>query len=201
MTTKSFFKRTKSIPIGFLLLILVFGIMHIYRTIGYVGDKCTLEVETYNLKEKTYKEVAIGENKFTTGSEGKLRWRVKDVKEAFLVSLVDRNTWFYDLFYFLLIDIALFIMMYRINEDAVFSDQLFKGVTVLLYVIMFYPFFGVIANQINERIIQELTDNQFTSQYQRFSATKFQLLIFLMIIMLPMVQKVINLQKEQDLTI
>lgn len=203
MQEKPLFRQIKAIPFIFLLIILVSGGMSIYRVIGYVGMSMGLDVTTYNLSEKTFKTVAIGENEFTTGFDGELTWKVGNLKEAFLVSLAERNNIisFYDLFYFLLIDLVLFVMLYGVNEDAVFSDQLFKGITILLYLIMLYPFVGMIANQINGEIIKTLTNNKFTSQYQRFAVVKFQIFIYLMVFMLPFVKKAINLQREQDLTI
>ncbi|MBC7617049.1 MAG: hypothetical protein H7202_13365 [Pedobacter sp.] len=203
MQEKPLFKQIKAIPLFFLSLILVSGGMGIYRIIYDVGKTRSLDVRIYNLHEKTFKTVAIGENEFTTGFDGELAWKVNSVKEAFLVSLVDRNNIinFYDLFYFLLVDVALFVMVHSVNEDAVFSERLLKGVTVLLYLTMLYPFFGMIADQINGEIIKTLTNSKFTNQYQSFAVVKFQMFIYLMVFMLPFVKKAINLQKEQDLTI
>ena len=203
MQVKPVFKQIKAIPFFFFLIILASGGIGIYRVIDSVGISRSLDVRTYNLQERTFRTFIIGENEFTTGFDGKLTWEAGNLKESFLVSLAegDIGISFYDLFYFLLVDVVLFIMVHSVNEDVVFSGRLFKGITILLYLIMLYPFVGMIANQINGEIIKTLTNNKFTSQHQNFAVVKSQFFIYLMIFMLPFVRKAINLQKEQDLTI
>ena len=203
MQPKPLIKQIKRIPYFFLLLILFSATFKIAHDINSVGKTTFLDVRTFNLKEKTFKEVELGENSFTTGMEGVLRWKVKDLKEAFLVGLADRDRLisYYDILYLLLLDAGLFFMIYRMNEETIFSEQLSTGLKVVLYCIMFYPFATMIGNYYSNQFIQELTNNQFKGQYENFSISKFQILFYLMIFMYPFLQKAINLQKEQDLTI
>ena len=171
-----------------------------YRSTGRTR---LLDVSINNLKEKTYKQVEIGENSFTTRMEGTLYWEVKDLKEAMLVGFADgdRLMSYYDILYFLCIDGVLFFMVYGMNDETIFSERLSIGLKIVLYCVMLYPFVMMIGDYYSSQAIQELTNNQFKGQYKNFGVGKFQLIMYLMIFMLPLVKKAINLQKDQNLTI
>ena len=92
-------------------------------------------------------------------------------------------------------------MVYRMNEETIFSEQLSAGLKILLYCIMFYPLVTMIGNHYSDQSIQELTNNQFKAQYERFGIGKFQLITYLLIFMYPFLKKAIDLQKDQNLTV
>ena len=190
-------------PFIFLAMILVVTTFKMVPDVKSVGKIRLLEVRVVHLKEKTYKTVELGENYFITGMEGQLYWKVKNIREAFLVGMADRNSLisYFDVLYFLLLDACLFFMIYRMNDETIFSEKLSIGLKAVLFCIILYPFVTLIANHYSSKFIQELTNNQFQAQYEYFSANKYQLIIYLLIFMYPFLQKAVNLQKEQDLTV
>ena len=203
MQPKPLIKQIKIIPLIFLVVVLIFASFKFVSDWKSIGRTRLLDVSINNLKEKTYKQVEIGENSFTTGMEGTLYWKVKDLKEAMLVGFADgdRLMSYYDVFYFLCIDGILFFMVYGMNDETIFSERLSLGLKIVLYCTILYPFVMMIGDYYSSQAIQELTNNQFTGQYKNFGIGKFQLIMYLMIFMLPFLKKAIDLQKEQNLTV
>ncbi len=201
--SKPLIKQIKRIPFIFLVLVLLSATIKIISDVNSIGRTRLLEVRIGNLKERTYKSVELGENSFITGMEGTLHWKVKNLKESFLVGMIDgdRVISYYDILYFLLLDAGLFFMIFRMSDETVFSEQLSAGLKIVFYCIMFYPFVTMIGSYCNNQLVQELTDNQFKGQFEDFSIAKFQLIMYLLIFMYPFLQKAIKLQKEQNLTI
>ncbi len=203
MQPKPLIKQIKRIPFIFLALILVSASFKFVSDWRSIGSTRLLEVRISDLKERTYKRVELGENSFTTGMEGQLYWKVRNSREAFLVGMADRDRLisYFDVLYFLLLDACLFFMVYRMNEETIFSEQIGVGLKVVIFCIIFYPIITLMGNYLSDLSVQKLTGYKFRSQHQSFSASKFQLISYLLVFMYPFLQKAINLQKEQDLTI
>lgn len=203
MPERPLYKQIRRIPYIFLVLILISASIKVVSDWKSIGKTRLIEVTRGALKERTYRSVDLGENSFVTGMEGTLYWKVNNIREAFLVGMADgdRVISYFDVFYLLLLDICLFVMVARVNEETIFSDQLETGLKAILYCVMFYPFVGMIEGYYCSKFIQELTNNQFNAQYENFSISKFQIIFYLLLFMFPFVKRAINLQKQQNLTI
>ncbi|MGF1924045.1 MAG: hypothetical protein ACQUHE_07685, partial [Bacteroidia bacterium] len=145
----------------------------------------------------------VGENSFTTGIDGTLHWKVNHLKEAFLVGLADgdRLVSYYDILYFLLLDVALFYMVSKMNEGTVFSQQVALGFKTVLYCLVSYPLVPLIDNHFSGECIKELTGYKFTSQFLAFGIGKFQLIIYLVIFLYPFLRKAVKTEEENELTV
>ncbi|MES2448854.1 MAG: hypothetical protein V4546_16840 [Bacteroidota bacterium] len=156
-----------------------------------------------NFKTKTYKRIDVGENSFQTGSEGRLFWKVRNLKEAFLISASDKDevTNFYDLTYLFILNIALFIMVYRMDENSVFSNQVVIGMKAIAYSVLIYSFINVVSYKIIGYSIECLTEGQFTSQFRHFNIPKYLVITYLILFLTSFISKGKSLQKEQELTI
>ena len=200
---RSIINQIKRIPILFTVLITIFSGLNIYRCYLTIGKTEILNVSLHNIKTKTHKVVNFGENHFTTGTEGRLYWKVKNFKEAFLVNLSDINGVysFIDLFYFLVLNGAIYFMLWNITEQSIFSDQLIDGANIIAYAVIFYASLNFVKYLVAESAILNLTSNNFTAQYRNNSITPFILFAFLMLIIPPFLKKGKSLQQEQDLTI
>lgn len=202
METKPFYKQIKKIPFIFLFIVLSGLILSVCYCVGSIGETRGLHVNTRGLKVKTVKHLYVDDNLFSVGYEGELYFRINTLKEAFLVALTsDAPINFYDLLYFLIIDVILFIMVYRVNEEVIFSDQLSNGIKLLGYSVILYPGIILLGNYISKCSIEELTHGQFTSQYRNLGVTKYLYISYLILFCMPIIQKAINLEKEQSLTV
>ncbi|TKC06613.1 hypothetical protein FA048_15515 [Pedobacter polaris] len=196
-------KQIKRIPYLFLAFILSIVILIVCACIGSINQTEILNVNTKNLKAKTYRNIEIEENEFQTGTEGRLYWKVKNIKEAFLVIAADRDgtTNIYDLFYLLILDIALFVMMFKMKEDTVFSDQVGMGLKAIAFAVILYPGIILIAYRFSSVCIEELTAGKFTAQFRSLNIPKYLIIGYLIFFMIPFVKKGKSLQQEQELTI
>ncbi len=77
------FKQIKIIPLLLLGFILINLSLSLYTCISSVNKTKILDVNIYRFKQRSYKSFDIGKNWFQTGTEGKLYWKVKNIKEAF----------------------------------------------------------------------------------------------------------------------
>lgn len=147
--------------------------------------------------------MSLVENWFQTGTEGQLYWKVKNINEALLIALADRerSTNFYDIIYLLILNIALFIMVYRMKEGTVFSNQVFWGLRLIAGSVILYPIINLLSYQLSSQCIEKLTHEQFTAQLKNSNIVIYLLLTYLLIFMAPFIKKAINLQQEQGLTI
>lgn len=197
------FKRIKRIPIALLILIGINVAMCVFICFNSIGKVKIIDVHTKQLKANTYQQIKINENRFQTGTEGKLYWKVKNLKEAVLIVLADRNHPFnlYDLFYLVVLDIALFIMVYRMKEDSVFSDQVVLGLKTIAYAVILYPAIILLSYHFSAFGVEELTQAQFTANTEDFNVPKYLVIAYLIIFMIPFIEKGIRLQQEQNLTI
>lgn len=200
---KSLHQQIKLIPIYLLIFITLSLCMHIFASFAAIGKTKILAVDAQHLKARTYHRVKIGENSFQTGTEGRLHWKVKDLEEAFLVGLANQEGVlnYYDLFYFLILDIALFIMLAKVSEERVFTAQLIFGLYLISYSIIFYAFIVLLGQFISGWSIERLTHGMFTSQSSTLNISKYLFLAFLLFFMVPLVRKGIELQNENELTI
>jgi hypothetical protein len=196
-------KSIKLIPVIFLCMVLANLVISISACVRSIGHTQILDVYSFNTGKKTYQIVEIGKNNFQTGTEGKLYWKIKNLKEAFLVALADRDksTNFYDVFYLLILDIALFVMVFRIKDETVFSDQVLWGLRLIAGSVIFYPIINLMSYRLSSQCIEELTNGKFTAQLTKSNTFMFLIITYLLIFMAPFIKKAINLQKEQNLTI
>jgi hypothetical protein len=192
----------KNFPKYFLCLLLFFIVFDLIVCIGSVGKTKRINVSTANLKEQTYKNVNLGKNHFTTGTDGSLYWHIKDLKEAILVNIADLNGVFNlpDLLYFLIINVFLFWFASGIKEDNIFS-KVESSLRILTPLIFIYPILVIISTQIAAKCVRHLTDNQFTIQYEDYSILKYVVFGFLLQFLILFIKKGKSLQQEQDLTI
>ena len=203
MTNAPLLKQIKTMPYIFLLIIianLVISFSAIYSSIGKVQ---IVAVNVEALKTKTSQQIAISTNSFHTGFEGRLFWKVKNVKEAFLVAVADRehSTNFYDLTYLLILNIALFVMVHKINEKSIFSSQLFWGLRLIAASVMLYPFIQLLAYKIAGHSIETLTNGQFTAPLKNSNVFMYLILTYLLLFLAPFMKKAIDYQNEKNLTI
>ena len=159
-------KQIKRIPIIFSILIFIYFAMNVYRCIDSVGRTKIVNVSIYNLKAKTYKSIELGENYFTTGFDGKLYWKVKNIKEALMINLGDLNgsMSFITLGYFLILNLAIYAMLWGITEDTIFSKRLSVGLNFIAYVLIFYSTINLVSYSVSQTAIESLTEGQFSSQ-------------------------------------
>lgn len=196
-------KSIQRIPIIFLLIVVSYFVISVLACISSVGETKILNVNVLNLSSKTYQTVDIGKNSFQTGTEGRLFWKVKSLKEAFLVGLANRNDAgnFYDILYLLILDLILFIMFFKVKEDSVFSDRIILGLKLLGCSVLVYAFINLISYKIAGRSVELLTNRQFTTQFRQDNIPKYLFLCYLIWFIAPLIKKGISLQQEQDLTI
>lgn len=204
MTNAPLIKQIKRIPYIFLLIIianLAISLSAIYSSIGKVQ---IVEVNVKNLKTKTSQQIDINENNsFHVGFEGRLFWKVKNLKEAFLIAIADRerSTNFYDLSYLFILNIALFVIVYKINEKSIFSNQLFWGLRLIAASVMLYPFIQLIAYKIAGHSIEILTNGQFTAPLKNSNVFMYLIFTYLLLFLAPFMKKAIDYQNEKNLTI
>jgi len=204
MTHAPLLKQIKRIPYFFLLIILAnlaISFSAIYSSIGKVQ---IVGVNVKNLKTKTSQQIDINDNNsFHIGFEGRLHWKVKNAKEAFLIAIADRerSTNFYDLTYLLILNIALFVMVYKINEKSIFSSQLYWGLRLIAASVMLYPFIQLMSYKIAGHSIEVLTDGQFTATLKKSNIVMYLILTYLLLFLAPFVKKAIDYQTEKNLTI
>ena len=65
-------KNIKRFPIVFSVLITFYFALWVFKCFSSVGNVEILNVDVKNLKERTYKNVELGDNYFVTGTEGRL---------------------------------------------------------------------------------------------------------------------------------
>lgn len=196
-------KSVRRIPFIFLVLILAYLFISGLECITSVGETKILDVDITTNDFKTYKSVKLGENSFQTGTEGRLYWKVKNVNEAFLIALANRNAVgnFYDLLYLLILDVILFIMFFKVKENNVFSNRVLLGLQLIGYSLLIYCFINFFSYEMACTSIQQLTDNKFTAQFRHDNIPKYLILCYLILFTIPFVKKGISLQQEQELTI
>ncbi len=196
-------KQIKRITKLFSILIVIYFAMNVYRCIDSVGKTKILNVSTANFEARTSKTIVLGENHFTTGFDGELYWKVKNIKEAFLINLGDLygTMSFITLGYFLILNVAIYMMLWGVTEETIFSKKLTIGLNVIVYVMIFYSTLNLVSFKVSQIAIESLTDGHFSSQYRNQSLTSFILFGFLMLLISPFIKKGKSLQQEQDLTI
>lgn len=203
MKDTSLLKQIKRIPYVFLAIVIVNIVLAGFLMVQSVGQTEILNVNVKNLKLKTLRTVELEKDFFQTGSEGKLYWKVKNYNEAFLVLAANRDSAvnFYDLFYLLVLDICLFIMVFRMDESTVFSNQVRLGFHIFGFSVVFYAGIVLLSYRLSGNAIEELTNGRFTAQYREFNIPKYLVISYLIFFLAPFVQKGKSLQNEQDLTI
>lgn len=203
MNEQSIYKKIRKIPFFFLLLVLSGMVISLSACLMSVGNTKVITVETYNLKQSTYHRVKLGENSFLTGAEGRLHWRVVSYKEAFLIALVKPvgGITVFDYCYFLLVAFVLFKTLNRVNEHSVFSDKFAGGFQVMIYLVIYYPFFMFIGDYVAGLCLKALTKGQFTAPANFSGMFKYTFAVILMIWLMPIINKAVSLQKEQELTV
>jgi len=196
-------KSVRRIPFIFFLLILVYSFISIFECITSVGETKILDVNIATGDFKTYKSIDLGENSFQTGTEGRLYWKVKNINEAFLVAVANRNSVgnFYDLLYLWILDIILFIMFFNVQENNVFSGRVVLGLRLVGYSFLIYSFINLLSYEMACKSIEQLTDNKFTAQFRHDNIPKYLIFCYLIIFIIPFIKKGISLQQEQELTI
>lgn len=195
-------KNIKRFPIVFSVLITFYFTLWIFNCFSRVGNVEILNVDVKNLKERTYKNVELGDNYFVTGTEGRLFWKVKNLEEAFVIGIADQDAVIkiFDLLYFLTLNILIYVLVYFINEETIFSS-LTVGLRVLGFLIALYPGMLLVNYEVSGNLIEKLTGNQFTVQYRSLDILKYVIIAFLLNMVFPFISKGKSLQKEQELTI
>jgi len=203
MKSKPLYKQIKNIPFLFLSIILINATFSLIYFFSSVHQTRILNVEVKKLNIRTYKSLSVGENNFVTGSDGKLYWKVKNYNEAALVFAANHSGTLnlYDQLYLLLLNILLFIMVHKIKEDAIFSNQVKRGLRLIISSVMLYPFISLLGYMLSGYCIEKLTGGQFTVQYKKSNITMFLFIAYLLIFMLPFIRKAVTLQEDQNLTI
>ena len=196
-------KQIKRIPILVFLLILFYFLLTFFICYQNIGRSVSIEARLKYGGKYAASQVGKGENIFTSGSDGRLAWKVKDFKDAVIVNLANTNEMFslYDLLYMLVVNLVLFITVNQMKEDTIYSDQTIKGFKLIVYLIVLSPIFGFATNMISRYILEKLTHNQVTSPLKAFGYFKVLIGIFFLQLIPLFIKKGKSLQQEQELTI
>ncbi|WP_316765581.1 hypothetical protein [Pedobacter frigiditerrae] len=197
-------KSIKRIPLLIFVLIFAYFLMTLVFCYGNIGRNVRVEAKIlYGVTGKN-PQVDIGGNKFNRGYEGMLYWKVKNFKEAVFLNFANSKEIlrFYDLIYMLILNIVVFIIVNRMTEDTIFSSFTENGFKVIIFIIIFSPFFDVLIYFISRYFIKELTDNQLTAvSMPSFSYLRIMVSIFLINLIPLLIKKGQSLQQENELTI
>lgn len=196
-------KQIKRFPILFFILIGIYFLLSLCYCYRHIGRTKSIDVTINHDSGKTYQRVQLKDAQFITGIEGTLHWKVKTMKEALLVNLANKKTVFnfYDLCYFLILNLAIYWMVKDLTEDTAFSEKVFKGLRMISFIIGLYPLMTLVNNQIADLAVEKLTNNQFSSIGQSLNLMKFMLIVFLIQLVVVFFGKGKKLQEEQQLTI
>lgn len=165
---------------------------------GTIGQEKSIKVIIGHGMGGTYKRIDFKEGHFETGFGGNLRWEVKNMGEALLIHLGDQNGVlnFYDLFYFLILVLAIFWMVRDLTEGTIFSDKILDGLTVVGYVVLLYPFLDVMNSLIAQWSVKTLTAGRFSRELEYGGIMKFIIMAFL-IRLVPLFIKRVRVYKNK----
>ena len=171
-------KRIKRLPYYMLGMVILYFSLFLLKCYTEVGGYTSIPVNVYQLKERTYKTIELGNNSFQTGTEGRLRWKVNSFKESFLIEVANPYAIFKltELIFLLLLVMVVFISVSGLNEHTDIRKQVSRFIYILAYLIVLYPGLLLLNVKISEGIIKNLTNNQFTSLHIDLSIIKYMMI-------------------------
>ena len=196
-------KKIKKIPILVYFIMFLYFLIAIGNCYQKIGTTVNIDATLKYGGEKTFAKVIVKGNSFITGTDGTLYLQVKDFKEAILLNIANANELirFYDLFFMLILNTVVFITVYLMKEDTIFSNTTIKGLQIVVYLIIISPLLDFGYSLISKRIIEHLTNNQLTTPLHSFGYLRLLLSLFLAPLIPLLINKGKSLQQNQDLTI
>jgi hypothetical protein len=196
-------KQIKRIPIIIFVMIFAYLLLTLFFCHQDVGNSISFNARLANGIYPTLKKLNIADGNIIVGVDGRFTVNVKSFADSLKLSLANNQNLFsfYDLFYLLILNTIMFITVYNMDEDTMYSSKTIRGVQMIMYLIVLAPIYGFLTNLMARSILEEFTKNQLTIQLERFSYFKV-LIGVLFVRFIPLfISKGKSLQKEQELTI
>ena len=185
----------------FVYLIFMFGLC-VIRSFG--DTQIILDVRTKQLPVKTYTRIELGENTFITGLDGKVYWKAKSFKEAFILrNIVDVNsvTSLLNILYFFILNCILYWMVYDIKQENFFNSKVVKGIRIIGIMIVLFGVFELLKSAVSDYFLNEITRGQFRAPRAHPSMISYFIIAMFLQAIPVFIMKAQKNQQDQEYTI
>lgn len=199
--TEKVLRRLPITIFGFLIFML--GLMAIQSQADR-NRTVTINARRNHLPFKTYQRVELGENTFITGLEGRVYWKPKSFKEAFILkNIIDTKSSFnlFDIFYLLVLNCVFFWMLYDIKQENFFNNKVLKGIRIIGILVVLYGAMGIMRSAVSDYYLKDITRGQFESADSSFSLTPYLIVMFFFQAIPIFIRRAKKIQQEHEYTI